>query len=209
MSVQGIDISTFQKGIKFKDEKPGFAMIRAGFERTLDSQMANHVKECEKYNIPYGFYWFSYACNPKDARAEANFFLPKLKKYQPLYPIAFDYENSSREYAQNRGYSVTRQAATDIMRAALEEIEKAGFYAANYSNLDWFRNRWHPAQLKRYDLWVAAYTNTQPSFNTYQNYGIWQKSDKGRIKGYSGNVDVDIAYKDYPNLIRKAHLNGF
>ena len=27
---------------------------------------------------------------------------------------------------------------------------------------------------------------------------MWQYSSKGRIEGISGNVDVNIAYKDYP-----------
>ena len=40
-------------------------------------------------------------------------------------------------------------------------------------------------------------------------YGIWQYSSKGRVPGISGNVDLDIAYKDYPAIIKGAHLNGF
>ena len=38
-----------------------------------------------------------------------------------------------------------------------------------------------------------------PDLNQYQGeYGMWQYSSKGRIDGISGNVDVNIAYKDYP-----------
>ena len=38
---------------------------------------------------------------------------------------------------------------------------------------------------------------------------MWQSSDKGSISGISGNVDLDIAYKDYPAIIKAAGLNGF
>lgn len=39
--------------------------------------------------------------------------------------------------------------------------------------------------------------------------GIWQSSSTGSAVGISGNVDTDIAYKDYPKIIREAKLNGF
>lgn len=42
-----------------------------------------------------------------------------------------------------------------------------------------------------------------------KSYGIWQKSDSGRISGINGNVDLDEAYKDYPTIIKNAGLNGF
>ncbi|MBR6385650.1 MAG: hypothetical protein IKS03_05990 [Ruminococcus sp.] len=42
-----------------------------------------------------------------------------------------------------------------------------------------------------------------------KSYGIWQKSDSGRISGISGNVDLDEDYMDYPTIIKNAGLNGF
>jgi len=41
------------------------------------------------------------------------------------------------------------------------------------------------------------------------NCGIWQKSDCGKIDGISGNVDLNEAYKDYPNIMKAKGLNGF
>ena len=38
---------------------------------------------------------------------------------------------------------------------------------------------------------------------------MWQKSDKGKISGISGNVDLDECYVDYPGIIRNAGLNCF
>ena len=36
---------------------------------------------------------------------------------------------------------------------------------------------------------------------------MWQNSDNGNVAGY--RVDTDIAYKDYPNIIKNAGLNGY
>ena len=38
---------------------------------------------------------------------------------------------------------------------------------------------------------------------------MWQSSSTGKVKGINGNVDTDIAYKDYPTIIKNAKLNGF
>ncbi len=39
-------------------------------------------------------------------------------------------------------------------------------------------------------------------------YGIWQYSSTGTLPGIGTNVDLDIAYKNYPSIIRRAGLNN-
>lgn len=38
---------------------------------------------------------------------------------------------------------------------------------------------------------------------------MWQYSSSGQVAGIAGNVDMNIANKDYPTIIRGAGLNGF
>lgn len=40
-------------------------------------------------------------------------------------------------------------------------------------------------------------------------YGIWQYSEKGKVDGISGDVDLDICYKDFPTIINGKGLNGW
>ena len=40
-------------------------------------------------------------------------------------------------------------------------------------------------------------------------YTIWQHSEKGKVAGIGGNVDLDIGYKDFPTIIRAKKLNGY
>ena len=53
---------------------------------------------------------------------------------------------------------------------------------------------------------IAAYGSTPG--NVALSYGMWQHSSTGRVDGIAGNVDLDIAYKDYPTIIKRAGLNG-
>ena len=54
-------------------------------------------------------------------------------------------------------------------------------------------------RLKDYDKWVARY-GSNPQF--VKEYGMWQYSD-------DNNLDKDIAYKDYPSIMKSKGLNGF
>ena len=59
---------------------------------------------------------------------------------------------------------------------------------------------------KRYALWVAEYGGRL----NYSGYvGMWQYSSGGRLPGITGSVDTDYCYEDYPDIIKKAHLNGY
>ena len=40
-------------------------------------------------------------------------------------------------------------------------------------------------------------------------YGIWQHSEKGKVAGINGNVDLDICNKDFPTIIKGKGLNGW
>lgn len=38
---------------------------------------------------------------------------------------------------------------------------------------------------------------------------MWQYSSTGRIDGINGDVDLDKAFENYPEIIRSAGLNGY
>jgi lysozyme len=55
-----------------------------------------------------------------------------------------------------------------------------------------------------YELWIADYRYKRPELCDKKNMRIWQFTDKARIKGISGPVDMDIFYttpEDLENLI--------
>ena len=52
-------------------------------------------------------------------------------------------------------------------------------------------------------MWEAAYTSKDTAAVVN---GIWQYTSKGSVPGITGNVDLNVAYKDYPAIIKAAGL---
>lgn len=57
-----------------------------------------------------------------------------------------------------------------------------------------------------YTIWLAHWVDRT---NYSGAYAVWQYSEKGKVDGISGNVDLDICYKDFPTIIKGKGLNGF
>lgn len=203
--VKGIDVSKWQGTIdwqKVKDSGIKFAMIRGGYGQHKDQKdvyFERNYKNAKKAGVPVGVYHYSYADSIADAKKEADFVISYLKGKVLEYPIAFDIEDKT----QGR---LTNETRTEICKAFCDALEKAGYYVVIYTSKDWLVNKLNMSKLSKYDVWVAQWN----AECTYQgSYGMWQYSDKGKVNGINGNVDLDYALKDYPSIIKKAGLNGF
>lgn len=208
--VKGIDVSKWQGEIdwaKVKADGVKFAMIRLGYGSAdgnacgLDSYFERNVQEALKAGIDIGCYFYSYATSVEAAKKEAEYVTGVLQNYKGVftYPVVFDLEDKTQQ-------SLGKTVLTDMVIAFGDAIEKAGFYFALYSNLNWLKNYLDDSKLKRFDHWLAQWASA-PTYDG--DFGIWQTSSTGSVAGISGNVDTDIAYKDYPQIIREAKLNGF
>lgn len=99
----GIDVSKWQGKINWSKAKKyiDFAIIRAGYGKGNVDEYANYnIEQCEKYKIPYGLYWFSYAYNKDMAEREADYLLRVIGYHKPEYPLYFDFEYDSVDYAK-------------------------------------------------------------------------------------------------------------
>lgn len=203
---RGIDVSYHQGNIDWEKVKASgveFAMLRAGYgQGNIDKKFHEYAKECTRLGIPFGVYWFSYAYNPTMAHTEAQHVLGAVAPYKLSYPIAFDFEYDSVNYAQRQGVTITKELASAIAREFLNTVEAAGRYAAIYANPD-FLNRYFDADIPpRYDVWLAQWPD-KPNLNSKpaKAGGMWQYTSSGSVPGISGRVDLNVAYKDYPSLI--------
>lgn len=205
-----IDISKFQGNVDFskvKGEVDG-VIIRAGYgQNNIDEKFERNISECNRLGIPCGVYWFSYAYTEAMAKKEAEYCLAAIKPYKVELPVCFDFEYDSVTYAEKNGVGIGKTLATALVHAFCGVIEKAGYYAMNYTNKDYL-NRYFDETTLKYDLWIAAWTTKpEPKTPPRKDVGIWQYSSKGSVAGISGNVDMDWAYKDYPAIIKAAGLN--
>lgn len=202
----GIDVSLWQGDIDFKAVKNSginFVMIRSSFGREdpkqVDPRFHENIKKAQAAGLHTGVYHYSYATSAADAVNEAKFCLKTIRGYKLSYPVAFDIEDDSMK-------KLGKRVLTDICKAFCSTIEKAGYYVVIYCNPDWLKNYLYADELlPKYDLWLAHWYVKEPSYKC----GMWQYTDIGRMKGIKGNVDRDVAYKDYPRLIKSKHLNRF
>ena len=208
MHLKGIDVSKWQGVIEWsKVKKSGidFAILRLGYtgaksgEPTLDSQFLRNIEQCKKVGMNVGVYYYSTATSTAQAKNEANFVIQQLKGKKVQYPIYIDTEDT-------RQAKLSKSKLTKVVKAFCDTMEKAGYYVGIYASKSWFVEHLSDSKLKAYDKWVAQY-NT--ACNYKGKYGMWQYTDKGTVRGISGNVDLNACYKNYPAIMKKAKLNGY
>ena len=203
MEKRGIDISHHQGDIDFDKLKGSidFAMVRTSYgDFHIDKKYKQNINGLEKINVPYGLYHFSYATTIKEANEEANGFLNIIKNYKPLYPVVIDIESSSRTE------DLKKDTLVDIANTFCKKVESAGYYVMIYANLNYFETKLNSSVLNKYDKWLAEWRD-KPTFD--EPFGMWQYTSKGSKPGINGNVDLDIAYKNYPKIIKDANLNNY
>lgn len=194
MLVKGIDVSYCQKGFDYaRAVKAGvrFAIIRAGFSETADSQLENHIAQCEKYGIDYGFYWYSYAMSVEEAKREAAVCLRTLAGRTPVYPVFYDMEEGEQ------AKKLSRATLTDMAIAFCDAINAGGLPCGIYANPSWLENYYDKSRLVgKYDIWLAHWTES-PDRPSRCDYGqtMWQWG----IDDIGMEVDGDICFVDYPS----------
>lgn len=202
---KGIDVSIHQGAIDWNKVNAAgiqFAILRAGYGKVIsqkDSCFEANYSGAKAAGIPVGAYWYSYAKTPEEARLEADICLKVLKDKQFEYPIFYDVEEQTI-------LSLGKEKVSSIIRAFLEEVEKAGYWVGLYMSASPLKIYVSDTILQRYAIWVAQWSDKL----TYSgSYGIWQYSKKGTVAGINGNVDLDYCYVDYPTKIKEKGLNGY
>jgi GH25 family lysozyme M1 (1,4-beta-N-acetylmuramidase) len=179
------------------------AIIRAGYGKVLsqkDRCFDSNIKGCEANDLPYGIYWYSYAKTAAEAKKEAQVCLKIIKNTKPLYPVYIDIEDGCQ-------IPLSKKICTEIVTAFCNCIEAAGFFAGVYSFDSFFATNLEKSIPERYSAWVARVGGDKPSH--CKTYAIHQYAWNAKIPGISGDVDVNYCYKDFPTVIKKAHLNGY
>lgn len=196
MEIKGIDVSSFQGKPDWEKVKTAgvkFAILRVHQKDGPDTSFEHNYKGCKANAIPIGGYKYSYALTAAQALEEAEETLAVLNGRGLDFPIFYDLE-----WSQQR--SLGKKTIEKIAETFLGRIKKAGYKVGIYCNYDWYQNVLTD-NLKKYECWIARYAEddngTIPE-RLRPPVGVgWQYSSKGRVSGISGNVDMDVFYKDY------------
>lgn len=198
VSHRGIDVSKYNQKIdwnKVAESGIEFAFVRVGFrgygsgDIVLDEMFKSHVRGAKSAGLKVGVYFFTQAVTTKEAEEEAQFILDQIRLTDITvdFPIVFDVEKVNVNTARAENLSVEDRTAITI--AFCEKIKEAGYTPMIYGNIKCFMNMLDMSMLKDYKKWFAYYDSSL--YFPYEISG-WQFSDKGKVNGIDGEVDINI-----------------
>ena len=197
MSMNGIDISGWQRGIDLSKVPCSFVIIKAtqgtGY---VNPDCDRAYQQAKRLGKKRGVYHYFSGNSPV---AEADYFLKHIQGYIGEAILVLDWEQT-----QNPLYGQGAAAA----RKFLDRVyEKTGVRPLIYMSRSTLRTfNWTTVAAGNYGLWVAQYADNNPTgyqenpwlaaggVSPFQVLAIHQYSSTGRLAGYDGNLDLDIFY---------------
>ena len=200
-SHKGIDVSKYQGEIDWAAvhaEGIEYAFIRLGLrgyesgKLVLDEFYDANMRGANAAGVSAGVYFFTQAVTVAEAQEEAAFVIDHLADYDVPYPVVFDVERISG--GKGRADEITKEERTEITIAFCEAIKAAGYTPMIYGNVVCFSQLLDMTRLNDYDKWYAFYDDYM-----YMPYEVscWQYTEKGRVDGIPGNVDLNISFKTW------------
>ena len=188
---KGIDVSVWNGDINWATvaNQVDFAILRIGFEYTLDTKFTQNAKGCNDNGVPFGVYIYSYAESEAEAIAEAEFVISALKNYDVDLPIFFDIEDECQS-------SLGSATIQKIVKAFCETIKDAGYQPGLYTFLSWFNSYFYDSYYNSLPKWVAQVGTSTCSYG--KGVTMWQYSWTGQFSGMSGDVDCNYYYGELP-----------
>lgn len=149
MRLLGIDVSSYQGKPDWKKvaKTVKVAILRVHQKNGIDSSFEHNYKGCVDNGIMVGVYKYSYAKTVAEAEKEADAVLTVLNKRHLDFPVFYDLE-------WDKQAALGKTAITNITKAFLNKITKAGYKAGIYYNTNWYKNILDTKTLN-YDYWIA------------------------------------------------------
>lgn len=191
-TMMGVDVSAWQGTIdwaKVRASGVEVAMIRASEGSDyVDPAFERNWAGAKASGIAVGCYHYLTAQTVAEAIAQADFFASVVSGKTPDCLLALDYGGGAR---------LTDEQLTACASAFLARVEeKTGYHAMLYTDA-WAAKARYGSALAAYPIWVANYGVTLPEANgKWTSWVGFQYSDRGRISGVSGNIDLDHFTKE-------------
>lgn len=207
MEIKAIDLSHHNGNVDFRKVKASgisTIIIRTGFgfysPKQIDKKFYEYYDAAKNLGFNIGAYHYSYADGPISAEKEAQAMLKIIGDRKFELPLFIDIEERVH-------YNMSKKLCSESIAAFCNYLEGEKYWAGVYSFDSLFATHITGDICQRYTTWVARVENVKPK--SCPRYDIWQNSHRGRVDGCIGNVDLDIVYKDFPPIVKRAHLNGY
>ena len=197
MTLNGIDISNWQRGIDLSKVPCDFVIAKAtegiGY---VDKSCDGFIQQALKLGKKVGFYHFARPRN--DAVREAQYFYNNTKNYfgEAIPILDWEAENKSDVAWAKRWLDEVHRLSGVKPVIYMSESVVNSYDWSSVANAD-------------YGLWVAKYRDNKPDYNYnmanagsrprvkwWKFYCMWQWTSSGRLNGYGGNLDCNVFYGD-------------
>lgn len=190
--IHGIDVSHYQEEIDWKAVSEAtvgenmiyFAFIRATMgEKRRDKRFEENFDEAKQKGIIRGAY--HYFDPTESAEKQAKHFLSVVRLESGDLPPVLDYE-------------VTKKlTAEEIRRGALTWLriveKKTGVKPILYTYLKFKQDYFNTKEFDAYPFWIAHYSFEHQNEPAYGGeWKFWQHTEKGRLEGIRGEVDMNV-----------------
>ncbi|RSX46132.1 GH25 family lysozyme [Bifidobacterium castoris] len=204
MTMNGIDVSNWQAGINLAAVPADFVIMKATQGTTyISPDCDRQYQQAKKAGRLLGVYHYVSGGN---AQAEADFFIDNIKGYIGEAVLVLDWEQEQNGAWPGVGY---------LKNVARRVIERTGIKPIIYTMASVYDDVAAAAKELDCGLWIAQYADDNPT--GYQAHpwnegayacAIRQYTSAGRLSGYSGDLDLNIAYMDANAWRTYAAKNG-
>lgn len=195
----GVDVSAYQGDIDWKAVKNSgirFAIIRLGYrgygtgKLVEDEKAQQNLDGAKAAGLQVGAYFFSQALNTQEVDEEISYMLDILGDRTLDMPIILDWEIPADNA---RTVNMDARTLTDLQLHFCQIMSEKGYTPMVYFNWHQSENLYYLSELEEYPFWLALYQDRM----TYPwKVEMWQYTDKGKVPGIQGNVDVNVYMPD-------------
>lgn len=195
-TVVGVDISKWQGDVDYSllsRAGVSFVMLKIGGQEkingdiVMDPNFTKNIEGAIQNGLSVGVYFYSHAKNVDTARKQARWVIQNIRNYDVDLPVAFDWENWDRYPTYGIGF----RSLNRIADAFISEIKRYNYDSLLYSSKFYLDNVWYS---ENYSKWLAYYND---QFKLTDDYVLWQMSNRGKVDGIQGNVDIDILNRGF------------
>ena len=204
MTLQGIDVASYQTGINFSQVPCDFVIIKATEGTSYVNPACNSQYDSAKGNGKLlGLYHYVKGVG---AVAEANFFVDSIRNYVGTAILCIDFEAGGNSAWGDMGY--LRQLCQQV-------IARTGVRPLIYVQASAYAPVSAVAKELNCGLWIAQYASM--ALTGYQAHpwnegayscAIRQYSSTGRLPGWGGSLDLNLAYMDANAWMKYASPSG-
>lgn len=195
-----IDIASYQAGLDLTRVKgsglDGVIIKATQGTGYLNPCFKKHYEQAKQAGLLRGIYHYA---NGSGAVAEADYFVSQIKDYIGDCILALDWEGNQNSRFGRNDVAYCKQFLDRV-------YERTGVRPLIYMSKSVCRAHDWRGVAKDYALWAAQYGSMAQTgwksvpwtdgkgFGAWTAPAIYQYSSRGRLAGYDGNLDFDIAY---------------